>query len=62
MKPGVKIVTGKKEVEDFLIEQDIPFQEQFIKQVKDDSLPADQILTEQKEGHSADDLPSLFVP
>ena len=62
MKPRVKIVTGKKEVEDFLIEKNIPFQEQFIKQVKDDSLPADQILTEQKEGHPADGLPSLFVP
>lgn len=62
MKPGLKIITGKREVEDFLIEQDVHFQEQFIKQVKDDSLPADQILTEQKEGHSAEDLPSLFVP
>ncbi len=62
MKPREKIITGKSEIEDFLLEQDIPFQEHFIKQVKDDSLSANQILTEQKEGRSAEDLPSLFVP
>ena len=62
MKPGKKRSTGKNIDEAFLLDKDTPYQEQFIRQVKDDSLPADQILTEQKEGLAPDDLPPLFVP
>jgi hypothetical protein len=45
----------------------IRLQEQFIKQVKDDSLLADQVLTErnesqQKEDRAPDDSAPLFVP
>jgi hypothetical protein len=42
-------------------------QEQFIKQVKDDSLPANQVLTErnehmQKDDRASDNSTSLFIP
>ena len=45
----------------------IRLQEQFIKQVKDDSLPAHQVLTQQndslqKEDRAPDDSAPLFVP
>ena len=45
----------------------IPLQEQFIKQVKDNSLPANQVLTErnehmQKEDRASDNSTPLFVP
>jgi hypothetical protein len=45
----------------------IGLQEQFIKQVKDDSLPAHQVLTQQndssqKEDRAPDDSAPLFVP
>jgi hypothetical protein len=62
MKPGKKRSIGNNTDEAFLLDKDMPYQEQFIRQVKDDSLPADQILTEQKEDLAPDDLPPLFVP
>ena len=45
----------------------IYLQEQFVKQVKDDSLPAHQVLTErndilQKEDNGLDNSAPLFVP
>jgi hypothetical protein len=45
----------------------ISLQEQFVKQVKDDSLPAHQVLTQQtdrlqKEDRAPDDSAPLFVP
>ena len=45
----------------------IYLQEQFVKQVKDDSLPAQQVLTEQndilqKEDNAPDNSAPLFVP
>ena len=43
-------------------EQEIYLQEQFIKQVKDDSRSANQVLTEQKDDRLPDDSAPLFVP
>ena len=48
MKPKTKIMNVQNAGRGVLPEQEIRLQEQFIKQVKDDSLPADQVLTEQK--------------
>jgi hypothetical protein len=62
MESKGKILDGQKAGQKFLLEGEIPLQEQFIKQVKDDSLPADQVLTEQKEDRTPEDPSSLFVP
>jgi hypothetical protein len=62
MKPKVKTMDGQNVTNASLLEQEIPLQEQFIKQVKDDSLPANQVLTDQKQDHMSDDPASLFVP
>lgn len=37
-------------------------QEQFVAQVDDRSLPAQQVLTEQKQAQSAHALPAVYVP
>ena len=62
MKPKVKIVDGKSAGTGILLEQSVPLQEQFVNQVKDDSLPADQVLTQQKEDRTPDHQAALFVP
>ena len=62
MKPKVKIMDGKSAGTEILLEQSVPLQERFINQVKDDSLPADQVLTQQKEDRTPDDQAALFVP
>ena len=62
MKPKVKITDRQDPGKQFLFERDIPLQEQFIKQVKDDSLPADRVLTDQKEDRTTGDQSALFVP
>jgi hypothetical protein len=62
LEPKVNILDGQNPGKESLLEREIPLQEQFIKQVKDDSLPADQVLTEQKEDRTPDDPPALFVP
>lgn len=62
MKPKVKIMNHQNPGKQILFERDIPLQEQFIWQVKDDSLPAGQVLTEQKEDRTSDDQSALYVP
>jgi hypothetical protein len=62
LEPKVNIIDGQSAGKDFLLERKVPLQEQFIKQVKDDSLPADQVLTEQKEDRTPDYQAALFVP
>lgn len=62
LEPKVNILDGQSPGKEPLLEREIPLQEQFIKQVKDDSLPADQVLTEQKEDRTPDDPAALFVP
>jgi len=37
-------------------------QEQFVRQVEDDSLPAREVLTEQRAEREPEDAPQLFVP
>ena len=62
MKPIVKIMGHQNPGKQVLFETEIPLQEQFIRQVKDDSLPAGQVLTEQKEDRTSDDQSALYVP
>jgi hypothetical protein len=57
-----KIRDAKDDAHIFLPEVVHPLQEQFIRQVSDDSLPADQVLAEQKEDRASEDSASLFVP
>ncbi len=56
MKPTTKRMDNTGEAEH------IPLQEQFIRQVEDDSLSAAQVLTEQKQAREPDDPAPLFVP
>ncbi len=56
MKPRTKLTEHPDEVEY------MRFQEQFVRQVEDDSLPARQVLTEQKEDRDPDQPAPLFVP
>ena len=57
-----KIRDANDDVRIFLPDVALHLQEQFIKQVRDDSLPADQVLTEQMEDRTTEEPASLFVP
>lgn len=56
MKPTTEHAKQKAHVDD------IREQEQFVRQAADDSLPAAQVLTDQKHGREAQDPAPLFVP
>ena len=43
-------------------EQETQPQEQFIRQVEDHSLPAQQVLSDQQDRQKPDQAPALFVP
>ena len=62
MKPKMKTTEVQNAGKGILPEPEIHLQEQFVKQMKDDSLPANQVLTEQKDDRTPDDPASLFVP
>ena len=62
MKPKIKTTNVQKAGKGVPPEQEIYLQEQFIKQVKDDSRSANQVLTEQKDDRLPDDSAPLFVP
>ncbi len=42
--------------------EDARLQEQFVAQVDDRSLPAQQIITDQQESHKTNETPALYVP
>ncbi len=67
MKTQIELMNTQSTSDDTSEKSQIHLQEQFIKQVKDDSLPAQQVLTQQnnslqKEEHAPDDSAPLFVP
>ncbi len=62
MKPKSKTMDAQNAGEGIPPKQEIHLQEQFIKQVKDDSRSASQVLTEQKDDRLPDDSAPLFVP
>ncbi len=37
-------------------------QEPFVRQVEDDSLPAEEVLMDQQEARAPDETPALFIP
>ncbi len=55
MTPQITIVETEAQEEPRL-------QEQFIRQVEDHSLPAQQVLTDQQEGRAPEQPPVVFVP
>ena len=57
-----KIRDANNDLRIVLPEDVLPLQEQFVKHVSDNSLPADQVLAEQKEDRASGDSASLFVP
>ena len=56
MEPRTKVEEQEREPEKFRL------QEQFVRQVEDDSLPAQEVLSEQQAGHEPADVAPLFVP
>jgi hypothetical protein len=62
MKPKMKTTNVQNAGKRILPEQQIYLQEQFVKQVKDDSRSANQVLTEQKDDRLPDNSAPLFVP
>ena len=67
MKTQIELTSPKSTGNEPSDKAHIGLQEQFIKQVKDDSLPAHQVLTQQndssqKEDGAPDDSAPLFVP
>ena len=67
MKTQIELTSPKSTGNESSEKANIGLQEQFIKQVKDDSLPAHQVLTQQndslqKEDRAPDDSAPLFVP
>jgi hypothetical protein len=67
MKTKTKLINPQGAEEETSDIPQVRLQEQFIKQVKDDSLLADQVLIErndskQKEDRAPDDSAPLFVP
>jgi hypothetical protein len=42
--------------------EDTRLEKQFVRQVEDHSLPAQQVLTDQQDGRERDQSPALFVP
>jgi len=67
MKTQIKLTNPQSTGDETSETANIRLQEQFIKQVKDDSLPAHQVLTQQndtlqKEDRAPDDSAPLFVP
>ncbi len=43
-------------------EEELDLQEQFIRQVEDHSLPAEQVLTDQQDSRPPEQPPVLFIP
>ena len=67
MKTQIELTSPKSTGNEPSEKAHIRLQEQFIKQVKDDSLPARQVLAQQndslqKEDRTPDDSAPLFVP
>ncbi len=42
--------------------EEVRLQEQFVAQVEDHSLPAEEILTDQRDNRPDGDAPALYVP
>jgi hypothetical protein len=67
MKTQIELIDTKGNDDETSDMGHIGLQEEFIKQVKDDSLPAHQVLIQQtdrlqKEDHAPDNSAPLFVP
>lgn len=62
MKPKKKIIAQKSVVAESEPETQLPLQEFFVLHVKDESLSANQVLSEQHLGRVPDEPAPLFVP
>ncbi len=62
MKPKIRTTDVQIAGKAILPKQEIHLQEQFVRQIKDDFLPANQVLAQQKDERTPDDPAPLFVP